>query len=533
MKMKKTISITIALLMCLLLLPASSFAATTPASSSYEDYANSLAPLGVFKGTGAGYELDRGPTRIEGLIMLVRLLGVEEEAMAMKGSKIPFTDVPKWANGYVAYAYSNNLTKGINKTKFGSTNNMEAKAFVTFLLRSLGYRDYSGDFSYTNALQYAKKINLLNDSTFANLNGATFLRAHVAKTSYDTLKFPIKNTDVPLINRLMAEDKINNKVGNVFIATVLTEPVSLIDTSNTQNPDKNIEIAKNTESMVMIDVYGDESDSQGSGVIVSSDGTIVTNYHVIAGANSIIINFNDGSKYLGAVYVQDYNIDLDLAILKINKTGLRAAVIGNSNNLKQGEAIVVIGSPYGLFNTVTEGIISAIRPNNIQISAAINPGNSGGGLFNRDGELIGIAYEKIEYADNLGFAIPINKLSMVAGKKMMSIAAFANSNPVNSMGKIDYPKNIHIVKETYDEIFINWDPVKNAEYYYVYYQTEGEDTFWYGEESGKQDKFYYDNNSSLSWSDLTHGERYNIIVTSVGNGIESEDSEIFSFVKSY
>lgn len=94
-------------------------------------------------------------------------------------------------------------------------------------------------------------------------------------------------------------------------------------------------------------------------------------------------------------------------------------------------------------------------------------------------------------------------------------------------------QNIHIVKETYDEIFINWDPVKNAEYYYVYYQTEGEDTFWYGEESGKQDKFYYDNNSSLSWSDLTHGERYNIIVTSVGNGIESEDSEIFSFVKSY
>ena len=106
-----------------------------------EDYANSLAPLGVFVGTGSGYELERAPTRVEGLVMLIRLLGVEDEARSMNGSKVPFTDVPKWASGYVAYAYDNELTKGVSETKFGSLNNMDAKAFVTFLLRSLGYRD--------------------------------------------------------------------------------------------------------------------------------------------------------------------------------------------------------------------------------------------------------------------------------------------------------------------------------------------------------------------------------------------------------
>lgn len=112
---KRLISILIAL--CLFLTPMVSFSTE---ESTYTDYADSLAPLGIFLGTGAGYELDRAPTRVEGLIMLIRLLGVEEEALSMSDYETPFQDVPKWANGYVAYAYQNNLTNGISETKFGS-----------------------------------------------------------------------------------------------------------------------------------------------------------------------------------------------------------------------------------------------------------------------------------------------------------------------------------------------------------------------------------------------------------------------------
>ena len=521
-----------ALLMCLMLLPASAFAATTPSQSTYGDYANSLAPLGVFVGTGAGYELDRAPTRVEGLVMLIRLLGVEDEALLMKGNKVPFNDVPKWANGYVAYAYANDLTKGVSKTKFGSSNNMEAKAFVTFLLRSLGYRDSVGDFTYSNALSFAKKISLLNDTTYSTLAESSFLRAQVAKTSYDALKFPIRGTDVPLINYLMAEDKINSKLGNAFIATVLKDPVPL-NTIPPQNGGNIIEIADNANSIVMINALGGDVDSQGSGVITSSDGTIVTNYHVIEGASSLMVTFNDGSEYNGAVYVQDYNIDLDLAILKINKSGLRAAVIGDPTKLKQGEPIVVIGSPYGYFNSATEGIISAIRPQDIQVSAAINHGNSGGGLFNSRGELVGITYARVDNADNLGFAIPINKLSALTGKKMLSMSSFANITGTSEWTKITPPTNIYIVDEKNEEVLINWAPVEGADYYYFYYQTDGEETYWFDSDQGRQTKFYHSKDYSASYYNLTPGERYNVIVTSVRDGIESHDSEVLSFVKKY
>lgn len=237
MKMKKVTSLILVLLMCLLLLPVNTFAATTPESSTYEDYADSLAPLGVFKGTDAGYELDRAPTRIEGLIMLIRLLGVEEEALAMGDSEIPFTDVPNWASGYVAYAYANDLANGISNTDFGSTNSIEAKAFVTFLLRSLGYSDAAGDFNYSDAVTFANGISLLSDTTYSTLTNSEFLRAHVAKTSYDTLKFPAKGESIKLINKLMEKNKVSSKVGDNFISLELCEPVSLNKNADSQNQD--------------------------------------------------------------------------------------------------------------------------------------------------------------------------------------------------------------------------------------------------------------------------------------------------------
>ena len=235
------------LILCLFLLPIDSEAAV---SSTYEDYAECLSELGVFVGTGSGFELDRAPTRIEGLIMLIRLLGAENEAMTMQGEPLPFTDVPKWASGYVAYAYENGLTNGISPEQFGSSNAIEAKAYLTFLLRSLGYNDQAGDFSYNNALNFAKSIELISDSVYSTLNTTEFIRAYVAKTSYDTLRFPYKGGETLLIDKLMGENKISQSVGDAFKKAVLTEPEQLVYQNAATTG-----MEENMDSVVMLSCY--------------------------------------------------------------------------------------------------------------------------------------------------------------------------------------------------------------------------------------------------------------------------------------
>lgn len=164
----------------------------------------------------------------------------------------------------------------------------------------------------------------------------------------------------------------------------------------------------------------------GSGVIIGNNDThfyIITNNHVISGADTITVRTNDGVEYSAAVVGSDS--ESDVALLKIEATGLTVAVIGNSDSISVGEEVVAIGNPLGkLGGTVTNGIISALgREVNIegenmtllQTNAAVNPGNSGGGLFNMRGELIGIINAKSSGSniEGLGFAIPINEADEV------------------------------------------------------------------------------------------------------------------------
>ena len=160
------------------------------------------------------------------------------------------------------------------------------------------------------------------------------------------------------------------------------------------------------------------TEGAGSGVIVSSDGTILTCNHVIKGANKITVRLRSGESYDATVVAADDASDV--AILKIEATGLTAAPMGDSDALSVGEQTVVIGNPLGaLGGSITTGILSAsereITINNekmtlLQTDAAINPGNSGGGMFDAYGNLIGIVVAKSSGTtiEGLGFAIPIN-----------------------------------------------------------------------------------------------------------------------------
>lgn len=161
----------------------------------------------------------------------------------------------------------------------------------------------------------------------------------------------------------------------------------------------------------------------GSGVILSEDGYIVTNNHVISSSTKITVTLRDGTVYDASLVAADELSDL--AVLKIDAEGLTPAVIGDSSLLSAGDSVLVVGNPLGeLGGSISHGIISAtdrkisvegIRMTLIQTDAAINPGNSGGAMFNMYGELIGIVNCKSTGSsiDNLGFAIPVNIASPV------------------------------------------------------------------------------------------------------------------------
>lgn len=154
---------------------------------------------------------------------------------------------------------------------------------------------------------------------------------------------------------------------------------------------------------------------QGSGVIIDSRGFILTNHHVVAGAQAISVHLRDGRTFQGHLVGSDPRYDL--ALIQVDSPGLRSAPLGNSDDLKPGQWAIAIGSPFGLENTVTVGVISATGRRGvgqgrlgdfIQTDASINPGNSGGPLVSLNGEVIGINSMIVAPGQGIGFAIPIN-----------------------------------------------------------------------------------------------------------------------------
>ncbi|MDP6117696.1 MAG: Do family serine endopeptidase [Planctomycetota bacterium] len=166
-----------------------------------------------------------------------------------------------------------------------------------------------------------------------------------------------------------------------------------------------------------------EQRGTGSGVVVDAKGYILTNNHVIDGADKILVRFNENEEFPAKVVGTDPKTDL--AVLKVNRANLTAAKLGDSSSLEVGEIVLAIGNPFGLDSTVTSGIVSAKGRTNlhltdyenfIQTDAAINPGNSGGALVNLDGEVIGIntAIISPSYSNaGVGFSIPINQAKKI------------------------------------------------------------------------------------------------------------------------
>lgn len=221
----------------------------------------------------------------------------------------------------------------------------------------------------------------------------------------------------------MTGTTISNGIESTSILTSgqLTETLSITEIANLAAPS----VVEITTEIVVTGQRASQyiSEGAGSGVILTTDGYIVTNNHVIEDAQKITVRLSAGAEYEATLVGTD--TQTDIAILRIDATGLTPATIGDSSTLDVGGLVVAIGNPLGeLGGTVTDGIISALdreitlddeTMNLLQTNAAINPGNSGGGLFDGAGNLIGIVVAKSSGSDveGLGFAIPINDVKDV------------------------------------------------------------------------------------------------------------------------
>ena len=183
-------------------------------STSGPDYfaiARALRELGLFLGTGSGigegFDLHAAPTRGEGIVMFIRILGEEDDALACAYSH-PFTDVPGWLDRYVAWAWHRGYTNGVSPTLFGAAQAITAAEYEEFLLRALGY-SAAGTDDYTTSLSRALALGALTEGEYQVLTTGAFLRAHVAYVSYYALDMPLSGGGQTLAQRLQATGRFS------------------------------------------------------------------------------------------------------------------------------------------------------------------------------------------------------------------------------------------------------------------------------------------------------------------------------------
>lgn len=206
-------------------------------STDYNALAEALSKMGLFAGTGtaygSGYDLEVATTRVEGVVMFLRLIGEEKAAQSYTGP-CPFSDVPDWAQHYVGYAYSKGYTAGVGPDAagnpvFGTQRLIGAPEYMTFLLRSLGHTDTgsSPDFTWQTALSKAAEFGVLTQGEAQYFSGvSSFLRAHVAYLSYFGLDAPMADGSGTLLDSLVASGALNRTAVDQARAAVSVARIS-------------------------------------------------------------------------------------------------------------------------------------------------------------------------------------------------------------------------------------------------------------------------------------------------------------------
>lgn len=210
----------VAILLAGSLVTGFAFSAT---AARYQPAAEALSSLGLFKGTEAGFELDRAPTRAEAAVMMVRLLGKESEAL--RGTyQTPFTDIPAWCSPYIGYLYQNGIAGGMSKNTFEPDTVCNERMYPTFVLRALGYRDREGDFTYDEVAKKASEVGVW--TIYDEKDGYT--RDNVAATSYLALAANLKDSETILLEYLVSKEAVPADIAKIY-----KEKFELLDQAST------------------------------------------------------------------------------------------------------------------------------------------------------------------------------------------------------------------------------------------------------------------------------------------------------------
>src|SRR6266446_1157306 len=231
----------------------------------------------------------------------------------------------------------------------------------------------------------------------------------------------------------MEEIRMRRRFAIKFLS--LIPVISIAAAAQSAPPRKDIPtIAKaaNGAIVTIITATNDKPIAQGTGFLVSADGVIVTNYHVIETGNVAVVKFPDDTAFLVDGVLASDKVR-DLAIIKIHGKAFRTLALGNSDDIQVGEEVVAIGNPLSLESTVSNGIISGVRTSKelakfLQTTAPISPGSSGGPLFNMRGEVVGINTLYLKVGENLNFAIPVNDVKLLLSHQSAKLQNLPNEH---------------------------------------------------------------------------------------------------------
>jgi len=260
--------------------------------------------------------------------------------------------------------------------------------------------------------------------------------------------------------------------------------------------------------------------AQGSGFIVSKDGLIVTNYHVIAEGTSAVVKLPDGAFYL-VDGVLAFDKARDIAVIKAHGEKFRTLALGDSDRVQVGQEVVAIGNPLSLESTVSNGIVSSIRSIDekggkyLQITAPISPGSSGGPLFNMEGQVVGVTTMYIKGGENLNFAIPINDAKPLLETHSAKLQNFPNepeptpaNAPPSTTGEVLASQVNSPAYRYYQELLKNEDSIISGSTYACF-------------EDDPQSKTFM-----VIWASIMNKRTMNVITYTNTNGVSDEDGAL-------
>lgn len=488
---KKSIIITLVALLVLSSIPFN-FAATnvyfnsTPSSWAINDI-NLLASYEILR-QEAFSDYDDQVTRLDFIYLAVK---VYEE---LKGTEIivdPKISFPDTNDVYALKGATVGITSGMGNGNFGPNVLLSREQMATMFVKAL-------ELSGVNLSTSTSKFS--DDSKISDYAKHSIYKAYnygLIKGSNDAVnpKGYATNEQVLLIFK-----NIYDKFSLPAQAQKLTSE----------------QMGALSDSVVKIYVtLEDGSQATGSGFFYES-GKIGTNFHVIEGAKAIEIEFEDGTIYKDVVKVIGYDRALDLAALSITKKDVAPLKLGNSDKVVKGQKVYAIGSPIGMINTLSSGIVSSIRANEIQIDAAISRGSSGGVLLDESGSVIGVTYAGIEEGENLGFAIPVNLFRNLPKTQNLTLSAFVSSSAL----KAEIPTGFTAKFDGKSSVLLYWDDML-ADYYIVYESVEGGE-FLPLEDADGYNYWFWDADYCLEITEQKAGAKVEYAVASVMGEVVSD-----------